>query len=112
MPRGGDSAGHALGDPACADHRFDQRIASEPIGAMQPRARGFAAGPKARHGAVAGRVHGDAAHMVVDRGPDRDELRYGIESGSAARRGNRGEADIEPRTQVAACVEKHLMAFG
>jgi len=79
---------------------------------MEPRARDFAAGPESGHGAAAGRINRDAAHMIVNRGTDWDQLRCGIDTGGLARSGNGGKARGEPGSRLTPGVEKHLMAFG
>ena len=65
--RVGGRAGDVFGDPAGADGGFQQRIAGQAVGAVQAGAGGLAAGPQPGERAAAGRVHGDAAHVVMRR---------------------------------------------
>ncbi len=82
--RGDRAAGDVVGDARGVDHRLQQRIRSEPVGAMRARGRNLAAGPEAVDRAAAAVVHRDAAHVVVRGRRDRDDLRGGIDAGGDA----------------------------
>jgi len=72
----------------------------------------FAAGPEAGDRRPPLSVHGDAAHVVVLRGPDGDRLARRIDAGRPAGRRNGGEARGEAVAKRAPRVEKHALALG
>jgi len=51
--------------PPAEDDRFQQRVAREPVRAVQAGARDFAHRPQLRHARAAIEIHRDAAHVVV-----------------------------------------------
>ena len=103
-------ADDAVGHRARHDHRLEQRIAGQAIGAVQAACRDLAAGPQALDGAAALGVHGDAAHVVVHRGTHGDRLARGIDAGGPAARGDAGEMSCEVRAERRPGIEEDAMA--
>ena len=77
----------------------------------RPVAGRFAARPKAGERAAALGVHGDPAHVIVLRRPNRDRLARRIDAGRAAGRGDDREARREPRPDRRARVEEDAPAL-
>ncbi len=72
-----------VGSHASAEHRrFQQRIGGEPVGAMQAGRGDLADGPQAFDSGAAAHVGGDAAHVIVRGGRDRNEPVHGIDAGA------------------------------
>ncbi len=76
-PPGRRATGHAAAAMPAGDGGFQQRVAGQPVGAVQPGAGRLAHGPQAGHGGAAIRIHGDAAHVVMRGRADRDRRRGG-----------------------------------
>ena len=78
-----------------------QRVRGQPVGAVQARARALADGVEARRPCVAPvEVGDDAAHHVVRRGGDRDELARRVEARRAQRVDDVREARRVDRAHV------------
>ncbi len=77
---------------------------------MQAGAGDLAAGPQAGHAGAPGRVHGDAAHVVVRGRANRDRLRRGVDPRGAAEGVDRREMAREIRD--APGIEAHAAAGG
>ena len=92
------------------DHRLEQRVAGQAIGAVQAACRDLAAGPQALDGAAALGVRGDAAHVIVHRRPHRDRLAHGIDAGGPAARRDAGEMPCEVRAERRPGIEEDAMA--
>ena len=103
-------ADDAVGHRARHDHRLEQRVAGQAIGAVQAACRDLAAGPQALDGAAALGVRGDAAHVVVHRRTHGDRLAHGIDAGGAAARGDAGEMPGEVRAERRPGIEEDAMA--
>ncbi len=74
-----------LGHPASADDGFEQGVAGQPVGAVQPGGRDLAGRVQAGHGGRAGELHQHPTHVVVGGGPDGQQVLGRIEAGLAAR---------------------------
>ena len=101
----------ALRDPSRANDGFHQRIAGEPVGAMQPGTADLTACPQAVHRAAAFAVHGDAAHVIVRRGPDRNRIGRGIDPGHPAERADDGIALRKILARMFPRVEENAMSL-
>ena len=87
---------HVVRDARAEHEAFQQRIAREPVAAVQAGRGHFAAGPEPGHGRRAVRVGRDPAHVEVRGGRDRQGLTRGIEAGRAGDgRGSR-KAGLDP----------------
>ena len=102
---GGGGAGDAVGNVAGEHGDLDQRVAGQPVGAVEAGAGRLATGPQPFEGAAAGAIDGDAAHMIVRRRADRDQRPRRIVAGCLAERVDRRKADREGLSDQGAGVE-------
>ena len=72
--RGASEGGGGDGGAPPEDHRIEQRVGPQPVAAVNADAGRLAGGVEAGQGGGAHDVGLDAAHGVVDAGPDRDRL--------------------------------------
>ena len=87
----GEIGPHVARDAFGIHDRFEQRIAGQAIRAVHAGRRDLAAGVQARHGRLAVEIDGDAAHVVMGRGDDRNEIDARVEPVQRAGRENRRE---------------------
>jgi hypothetical protein len=79
---------------------------------VQTSAADFAAGPKTIDRAAAFGIHGDSAHVVVHRGPNRNWIGRRIDPGHFAERRNHGIAFGKLHSRMRSRVEENTMSFG
>ncbi len=95
-------------DALAEDEPFEQRVAREPVAAMQACRRHFAAGPEAGQRRRALSVGRDAAHVEVGGSRDRERLASGVEARSRGDGASAGEAFR--KSGNSGCVEVHRPA--
>ena len=95
--RGTSRLGHRRGRAGAEDEALEQRVAGQPVGAVDAGARHLAGGGQARHRAPSPQVGGDAAHGVVRRGRHRNPVAGQVEAALAAGGGDGREARRGPR---------------
>src|SRR5262249_6998483 len=110
-PYSGRHALDALSNPSRADHRLRERIAGQPVGAMQPGAADFPARPQALDRAAAIVIHGDAAHVVMRRRSHGNRIGRWIKAGHSAERMDHWIALREIPSRMLSRVKKHAMPF-
>ena len=86
-----------LGHGAREDQALQERIAGQPVGAVQPRAGGFADCVQARQVGSAGQIDDDAAAGVVRRRHHRNRLPAHVDAEFQAARQNGRKAGAEER---------------
>ena len=76
---------------------FEQRVARQAVGAVDPGAGGFTCGEESGNGGAAPLVGVDAPHQIVGGGADRDRIGRQIESHVATHRGDSREPLVNAR---------------
>ncbi len=71
---------HGARDARAEHESFEQRVAGEPVSAVQPRCGDLAAGPQPGHRGRALGIRGNAAHVEVRGGRDRKRLARRVEA--------------------------------
>ena len=97
-------------DDRGVDGCLGERIAREPVRAVEPSRGRFAAGPEPRDRAPPLGVHGDPAHVIVLRRPHRDRLARRIDARGVTSRSDSREARGEFFANRGARVEESTAA--
>ena len=87
--------GHGVGSFDAEDETFKEGVAGEAVGSVDAGAGGFSGGVEAGDGGAAMEVGFDAAHEVVGRGADGDEVATKFELVAVEEGGDAGEAGDE-----------------
>ena len=107
---------HGLRGARAEDQAFEQRVRSQPVGAVDAGAGGFARGIEAAQAGAAGEVGADAAHQVVRRRAHGNQIARQVEAVLRQKCADAGKAlvKIEARARGAcrdrraACVARRV----